>query len=257
MKVASLPRTERGIAFGKLSNEQKASFVKVQFALQLVKRPNLTKEQRDFISEAMSKVSADLYDKENPQKAALADELNQETENKAFGLFVQKDAFEILEGLGASKNEDVALLRKYEDLLKSGMQIRKKLVKEMPTAERVNIWKTQLAYHLATSSLNKEQKEFIVEIIPNVQSILEASSDLPKEEGEKYAEILELSMFKIFTKAEAYAVFMTIGIHNYVFDDSELKQSNIKYTDQNSLRSQISELRFSGRSSLSTPTLLN
>lgn len=239
LKVASLPRSERQISFGKLSNEQKASFVKVQLALQLVKRSNLTKEQRDFFLEAIEQVSPDLYDRENPQKVALADKLSQETENKAFGLFAQKDAFEILEGLGTSKIEDVALLQKYEDLLKLGVQQRKNIVFNLPITERVSVWKTQLAYHLATSTLTKKQKEFIVEIMPNVQSIIETSSNLSKEEKEKYADTLESNMFKAFTKAEAYAVFMTIGIQNRVRDDLEsLKRFNARYKSRNFIFSQ-------------------
>jgi hypothetical protein len=256
LKTVSLSRDERRKTFSKLSNEQKASFVKIQFALQLVKRPNLTKQQRDFIFELMSKVSADLYDRENPQKVALAEMLNQETEAKAFGLFAQKDAFEILEGLGASKDEDVALLQKYQDLLKSGTLFRKKLVNEMSITERAAIWKTQLAYHLATSSLNREQKEFIVEIMPNIQSIFESFANLSEEEKTKYTETIESSMFKVFTKAEAYAVFMTIGIQNKIVDDSEfldqfgLKRFGIGYLSQNRVQPQIVRINFSNTSSL-------
>ncbi len=88
--IASLPRNERQKSFRELSNEQKASFFKVQFALQFVKRPNLTKQQRDFLLESMSKVSADLYDRENQQKVALANALNQEIEAKVFGLLHKK-----------------------------------------------------------------------------------------------------------------------------------------------------------------------
>ncbi len=239
IKVASLSRNDRQIAFGKLSNEQKASFVKVQFAMQLVKRPNLTKEQRDFILEAISKVSVDLYDKENPEKVALADKLSQETEDKGFKIFARKDAFEILEGLGVSKAEDVALIQKYEELLKLGIQQRKNIVNEMPIAERAGIWKTQLAYHLATSTLTKEQKQFIAEIMPNIQSILETPSNLSKEEKEKYAEALESKAFKVFSKTEAYAVFMTIGIQNRVRDNLEAsKQSNLGYKSQNFILAQ-------------------
>jgi hypothetical protein len=82
LKIASLSGDDRQAAFGKLSNEQKASFFRVQFALQLVKRPNMTKEQRDFILDAISKVSADLYDTENAEKVKLATQMGQETENK-------------------------------------------------------------------------------------------------------------------------------------------------------------------------------
>ena len=218
LKVASLPRDERQKTFGKLSNEEKASFVKVQFALQLVKRPNLNKEQRTFISEAISKTSAELYNRESPEKARLAGEISQEFENRALGLFPQKEAFEILAALYADKDADVALLQKYEQLLQSGMQMRKRLVSEMPMTERVTIWKTQLAFHLAASSLNKEQKEFIVEIMPNIQSIFEASSNLPKDEQNKYLENLESDMFSVFTKMEAFAIFMELGIQKIVND---------------------------------------
>lgn len=196
--------------------------------------------------ETLSKVSADLYDKGNPQKVAAANAVGQEMENKTFGLFAQKEAFEILEGLGSSKNEDVALLQKYEDLLKLGMQLRKRLVKEMPITEKVSIWKTQLAYHLATSSFNQEQKKFIVEIMPNIQSIFEASANLLGEEKTKYLEALESNIFKVFSKAEAYAVFMTIGIQNRIRDEPEsLKQFNVGYTSQITLRPQIVKFNLS------------
>ncbi len=246
IKVASLPRSERQKSFRNFSNEQKASFVKVQFALQFVKRPNLTSQQRDFLFESMSKISADLYDKENPQKVALSNTLNQEAEAKVFGLFDQKDAFEILEDLGANKVEDIAFLQKYEDLLKLNTEIRRKVSREMPVNERVSIWKTQLAYHLATSSFNQEQKAFIVKIVPNIQSIFEASANLPKEERTKYFDALESSMFKVFTKAEAFAIFMEIGIHKNVRNQSQLsEQFKVEYTGQNHPLFQTIKLNFS------------
>jgi len=219
LKVASLPRDERQKSFGKLSNEQKASFVKVQLALQFVKRPNLTKQQRDFIFDSMSKVSVDLYDKGNPQKAALADALNQETEAKAFGLFAQKDAFEILEGLGADKDEDVALLQKYEDLLKNRAKMRKKIAKEMPVNDRVNVWKVQLAYHLAVGKFSRIQNEFILEMLTSLSPDTFASSaNLTKEESIKATEILDRKILSVFSKAEAYAIFEEFGIQKVVSD---------------------------------------
>lgn len=219
LKVASLPRGERQKAFSKFSNEQKASFVKVQLALQFVKRPNLTKQQRDFIFESMSKVSVDLYDRGNPQKAALADALNQETEAKAFGLFAQKDAFQILEGVGADKDEDVALLQKYEDLVKNGTKMRKKIAKEMSVNDRVNIWKVQLAYHLTTGKFSRTQNEFILEMLTSLSPDTFASSaNLTKEESIKATEILDRKILSVFSKAEAFAIFEELGIQKIVSD---------------------------------------
>lgn len=232
LRVASLPREQRQLAFSELSNEQKAVFVKIQFALQFVKRPNMTKPQKDFILESVLRVSPDLYDKGNPQKVAQANQLSQEAENIAFNLFPRKDALEILEGLGASKSEDVTLLQKYEDLLKAGMLLRRRLVKETPLFERVNIWRTQLAYHLATSSLSREQKAFTTEIMSNIPSIIEASSNLMGEEKDRYLADLEANMFRVFTKPEAYSIFMTIGIQNKVPDKPEiLRQFDVGYTN--------------------------
>lgn len=212
LKVASLPIKERRIAFAAFSNEQKASFFRVQFALQLIKHPDLTNEQTDFILEAISKTSADIYDKSDPEKVNLNEKIGQDLELKAMSIFEPKKAAGILAAIFSNKDEDIALLQGYEDLLKSGMQQRKKIAKEMPTLGRVNIWKTQLVYHLATSSLNDKQKRFIVDLMPNIQSILDASSNLSKEEKTKYVDALEGRMLAVFTKAEAYAIFMTIGI---------------------------------------------
>lgn len=222
IKVASLPRQERQKSFRELSNEQKASFVKVQFAMQFVKRPNLTKQQRDFLLEAMSKVSVDLYDKENPQKVALSNALNQEIEAKAFSLFAQKDAFEILEGIGAGKDEDVALLQKYEDLLKNGMKMRKKIAKEMPVNDRVNIWKVQLAYHLATGKFSRIQNEFILEMLTSLSpETFTSIANLTKEESVKALEILDKKILSVFSKAESYAIFEQLGIQKNVPDIKE------------------------------------
>ena len=251
IKVASIPKEERFSAFEKLSNEQKADFVKVQLALQLVKRPNMTKEQRNFVLESVSTVSADLYNKENSQKVALANELSQETERKAFEIFAKKDAFEILEGLGTNKTEDITLLQKYEDLLKSGMLLRRKIINNMPIAERVKIWKTQLIYHLTTSFLLKEQKEFIVSIMPDIQSIIEASLTQQKEERDEYLKTLETRIFEVFSKPEAYAVFMTVGIQHKIADDTELlRQFDENYNAQNFTRSQIINIKLTDPSNL-------
>ncbi|HEX8738470.1 MAG TPA: hypothetical protein VF721_24275, partial [Pyrinomonadaceae bacterium] len=92
LKIASLSGQERKNAFSKLSNEQKASFIKVNLALQFVKRPAMTKEQREFVLDTISKVSADIYDKSNPEKVRSSEQTGLELVNKAFGLFPRQEA---------------------------------------------------------------------------------------------------------------------------------------------------------------------
>ena len=221
IKVASLPRSERVTAFGKLSNEKKANFFKVHFALQFVKRPNMTKEQKDFILESISKISADLYDKQNFQKVALSNQINQEAENKIFELFPRKDALEILEGLGTNKDEEVSLLQKYEDLLMNATKMRMKITKEMPVNDRINIWKVQLAYHLATGKFSNSQNEFILEMMASLSpKTFTTQTYLTKEEKVKEGELLLSPIFRVFNKEEGYAIFMTLGIQKYLEDES-------------------------------------
>jgi len=219
IKVASLPRGERGKAFGKLSNEQKASFIKVNLALQLVKRPNMTKEQQEFVSDAISKVSADIYDKSDTEKARLNEQNGREIENKALGLFAYKELGDFIEPLMTSKDEEVALLQKYENLLKNGMKARKKLVKEMPVNDRVNFWKTQLVYHLTTANLSQPQRKLILEFLTTLSpATFEHPANETKEESAKATELLDKKIQSVFSRAEEFAIFEELGIQKIVSD---------------------------------------
>jgi hypothetical protein len=220
IKAASLPAKERRLLFSKQSNEQKASFIKVNLALQFVKRPNMTNEQQEFVLDAISKVSTEIYDKSDYEKVRRSEQSGLEMINRAFGLFARKDAGDFIEPLNTNKDEEVALLQKYEDLLRNGMIARKAIVKEMPVNARVNIWKTQLAYHLATGKFSKTQNEFILEMLTSLSPETFASrANLTKEEEAKVLENLESSIYSVFTKEEGFAIFMAVGIQKIVKDE--------------------------------------
>lgn len=219
LKVATLPKDKRGEIFGKFSNEQKASFIKVNLALQLIKQPNMTKEQQEFVLDAVSKVSADIYDKSNAEKARLNEQNSLEIENRALGLFAYKELGVFIEPLMADKNEEVALLQNYENLLKNGMKARKKLVKEMPVNDRVNIWKTQLVYHLTTANLSQPQREFIVEFLMSISpATFVRPANETREENAKALEALDRKIQAVFSKAEEFAIFEELGIQKIVTD---------------------------------------
>jgi hypothetical protein len=220
LKLALMPKIERRRAFSELLNEQKANFIKVNLALQFVKRPNMTKEQQEFVLDAISKVSADLYDKSDFEKARRVEQSAFEIENKALGLFSLTDAGDFIEPLGTDKNEEATLLHKYEDLLKNGSKTRMKIAKEMPINDRVNIWRTQLAYHLATGKFSKAQNEFILEMLTSFSpEFFTPRANLTEEEKSKADKMLLLRIFSVFTKEEAFAIFMTLGIQKYVKDE--------------------------------------
>lgn len=223
LKVASLSGKERRQLFSKQSNQQKANFIKVNLAFQFVKRPDMTREQQEFVLDSISKVSADLYDKSSAEKVRQSELIGLDMENKALGLFSPKDLGDFIEPLMTNNEESVVLLQKYEDLLKSGMKARKKLAREMPVNERVNIWKTQLVYHLVTGKFSKLQNEFILNFLLNLSPKTFASrANLTKEEEVKALETIESSMLAVFSKPESYAIFMEIGIQKSVADDSNL-----------------------------------
>jgi len=168
MSIVSASGKERSKIFSGLSNEQKAGVVRFQYAMQFAKRPNLTKEQGSFLLDTMSKVSSDTFDRTNSEKVRASNAMAQDIEMRGLSLFARKDAFDILSGLQGDKHEDAELLQNYAALLNSGTMERRKILRNMPIAEQLKNWKTQLAFHLALSRLTGEQQKSIVEIIPNI-----------------------------------------------------------------------------------------
>lgn len=191
----------------------------------------MTKEQQEFVSDAISKVSADIYDGSDAEKAKLNEQNGREIENKALGLFAYKELGDFIEPLMTSKDEETALLQKYENLLKKGMKARKKLVKEMPVNDRVNIWKTQLVYHLTTANLSQPQRELILEFLMTLSpATFVRPVNETKEESMKASEILDKKIQSVFSKAESFAIFEELGIQQMVSDETDPIDSGGSWT---------------------------
>jgi hypothetical protein len=222
IKRASLPMKERREAFFKETNEQKASYIKVNLALQFIKRPNMTSDQKEFVLDMMSKVSANIYDKSDPEKAKLVEADAMAMVNRALGLFPMKEAGDFIEPMQTDKYVEVALLQKYEDLLKNGMIKRREVAKDMSVADRINIWKVQLVYHLATGKFSRAQNEFILEQMASLSpETFSSRANVTTEEDKKAFDTLASSIYSVFSKEEGFAVFMTIGIQREVKDDPD------------------------------------
>lgn len=63
IKVMSQPDGERQKIFSEISNQEKANVYRVKIALEFIKRPNLTKEQKNLILDSISLLSAETYNK--------------------------------------------------------------------------------------------------------------------------------------------------------------------------------------------------
>jgi hypothetical protein len=225
---------ERRESFSKQSNEQKANYVKINLALQLIKRPNMTSDQKAFVLDSMSKVSADIYDKSDPEKIRQSRQSGEEMENRALGLFAYKDLGDFIEPMQTDKIVEVGLLQKYEDLLKNGMIARKRIAKDMPVNDRVSIWKVQLAYHLVTGKFSRVQSDFIVEMLTSLSPETFASREnFTKEEEAKALEKLDSRILSVFTKEEEFAIFEAVGIQKNVNDEPNDPTKQVEYPNCN------------------------
>lgn len=226
IKVMSLPGGKRQKTFSDISNEEKANVYRVKLALEFTKRPNLSKEQRSLILDAISAISADSYNKENPELAAKAEKQAEEFEQKVVSIFPPNEAFTIFVGLNGDKAADVAFLKKYEENLALPMNVRRKMIREASPTEKSDFWKAQMVYHLATAKLSKAQFEFIAETIPlltvNALAFHKVSGQ-PENEETKAIKSLEPKILELFSKEEAFAIFEGYGIHKEVPADPNLE----------------------------------
>lgn len=225
IKVMSLPGGERQKTFSDISNEDKANVYKVKLALEFIKRPNLSNEQKSLILNIISAITADTYDRENPELATKAQNRVEEIQQKAISIFPPNEVFGIFEGISGDKAADLALLKNYEEKLALPMNVRRKTIREASPAEQSDFWKAQMVYHLATAKLNKVQFEFIAEMIPllTVNAFDRPKvSGQPENEETKAIKSLEPKILELFSKEEAFAIFMSFGIHKEVPADPNL-----------------------------------
>ncbi len=159
----------------KLSSEDKANIFKLHLAFQLVKRPNLSIEQKDLILESLSMISPDSYDISKPQKRNEAQQQATLIEAKVKTLFTQQEGFEIFASLGGSQEDSITLQRfQYMNNLKTRVDKYKNYDSYSPNSKS-DFWKLQFAIPLL-EDFTMTQKSLLVEAIANV------SPDLYKNE---------------------------------------------------------------------------
>lgn len=215
IRVMSLPIGDRQKAFSDSSNEVKAELMKVGLALQFIKRPNLTPEQKGVITEALSIISEDAYSKENPELVAKNQKIQLDFHQKGLTVFTPQEFFEIFANMNENRSSDIALLKKYEEVvLLPTVALRKSKVRESTPEARSDFWKAQMVYYLATANISNAQREFIVKTIPFLTAnAFDFPKDvsLPKNDETKLLASFEADILKNFTKAEAYVIFVGYG----------------------------------------------
>jgi hypothetical protein len=212
--ISSQPTNERKRFFSDLSAEEKANLFKLHLALQLVKRPNLTKDQKDLILESISFVAPHAYDKNNPEKIEKLRQDGGLLGQKTSVLFSKQEFFEIFADLGSGTNE-INLLRKYLDI--SALSKSKKLdnLRTVSANDKSNLWRFQLALQLAKlPGLNSRQTEIIMEAITFVvPELYEIPRDSPKwtVKVNGAVQLLTSRALEVFSKDEIAEIFNNIG----------------------------------------------
>lgn len=214
VKLSSLPVTQRPKAFSDLSAEHKAKLFKLHLAFQLVKRPSLTKEQKNVILEGLSIITTDSYNKEIPEKRAKYQQEANLLEQKAKAVFPGKEAFEIFASLGGNQ-EDIEILQKYLNLIAAPTTAKtKKSFEQMASIDKSAVWKIQMTYYLAQDEeLNKLQKDFILRMIdfvnPQMFELLKGSSE--RNKMEETLKGLKGEADNLFSEKKIFLFFSNLG----------------------------------------------
>lgn len=212
--ISSLPMNKRPKVFSDLSAEDKADLFRLHLALQIVKRPNLTQEQKNVILESLSSVTPESYDRENSEKRLKAQQEANLLEQKARSAFPGQEGFEIFASLGGNQ-EDIEMLQKYVNIANlPTIAQRKKSFGQYSATDKSNLWKIQLAYYLAKDEqLNEFQRDFIVRMInfvnPRMFDLTKGSEE--KNAMERTIMNLKVEADNLFSEKKSIKIFSSLA----------------------------------------------
>ncbi|HMS40428.1 MAG TPA: bacteriocin fulvocin C-related protein [Pyrinomonadaceae bacterium] len=209
--ISSLPKDKRKEFFSNLSAEEKANLFKTHLALQFVKRPNLTTEQKELILETISFATPNVYDKNNKEKSRQNSDL---LGQKAKNLFSKQEFFEIFADL-SGETTDISLLRKYQDISNLSTIKRKEVLRGISAYDKSNLWKFHFAsYLIKLPILTSKQMKLILDavafITPELYGLQRISSEW-KIKVDEPAQLLTGRAFEVFTKDEVTEIFANLG----------------------------------------------
>ncbi len=212
--ISSLPKDERKKNFSNVSAEEKANLFKLHLALQFVKRPDLTKEQKDLILEGISIITPDVYGRENPEKLEKSRQDGILLDQKARVLFSKQEVIEIFADLGGGTTE-ISLLQKYLDISALSVPERKDTLQNVSAEEKSSLWRVHLPLHFVKQPrLNNRQMEIILEAItfitPELYKIPIDSSEW-KVKVDEPVKLFTRRALEVFSKKEISEIFSNLG----------------------------------------------
>jgi hypothetical protein len=215
-EISALPMNanmhERRAVFLKLSAVEKSRAFKFHLAMQLVKRPNLTPEQKNIILEAISMITSESYG-DNAEKRSVAQQQAATPMQKASVFFPKREIFEIFASLGGDQI-DVRLLERYQQVTASAyISERKSAFIKFTAQEASDIMKIHLVSQMVKRPLSKEQLSFIGEIIslvsPELYSATKKASDAAR--NDEILKPFKERVANFFSKQETFEIFSSLG----------------------------------------------
>jgi len=214
VSMSVTPTDKRRSAFSEMASFEKASLFKFHLAFQLVKRPELTEDQQTLILETISRISNDTYEMQNAEKRATAEQNAAVLQSAAVRIFRPKDVSNIFAGLGGNE-ADISLLERYRNItFIESNSARKQAFRELSAKDKSDVWRTQMAYYLATDdTLNDSQRKFILRVIKFLTPANFETPDGPVDRKMTNGELgaLELDAKAVFDDAKIRRLFASLG----------------------------------------------
>jgi hypothetical protein len=209
--ISALPMGERPAAFGDLSPEDMARVFRFHLAYQIMKRPELSSEQREMIVEGIAGVTPDSYRKNRDTELDGAKSLDLKA--RGGSIFPRRELFEIFASLGGDKN-DIAILGKYQQITLPVYETqRKNLFIALSPQDKSDVIRIHMTGKLAEKGgLTIEQiritAESIFLCVPEIY--LKTGEDGKGGSSPSVKAIVE-RIAKGFEKQEAFEIFASLG----------------------------------------------
>lgn len=210
--ISSASTGEMRKIFGELSAVDKAEMFRLHLSLQLVKRQSLTAGQKEFILDALSQITPDLYADNNAKREKTKQNVELLT-LQAKALFAPKEVFEIFGNLGSA--EDLVRLKKYESLAPLTMASRRQVFREASAAEKEDFWKIHVVmYFYENRGMHAYQNSFLLSLSDFLTpSNFVFSSESPEWEKKivKPSQDIFQRAQQLFSKEETYNLLSRLG----------------------------------------------
>jgi hypothetical protein len=161
--ISALSLPARRNFFRSSSATQKSQVAKIYLAVQLVRRPDLNKEQARIMLDAISLSNAAFFAAMDgsPAQRAKANEALRSLARRAHGTLPLHDASELFANIGVNKAED-EILKKFSDISALPLNKRKAFFRAVSPKDKSDLWRTHLALFLVRTELTDWQRETVL-----------------------------------------------------------------------------------------------